>query len=78
MWLWAVGFGTVLIDPLKQLQLMPASLVERLAKDPEASNEYFEHFTSAYNFFVGIEPLEMLKREGAEPITARSSVAVPC
>lgn len=61
-------FGTVLIDPLKQLQMMPASLVERLAKDPEASNEYFEHFASAYNFFVGIEQLEMLKREGEPPL----------
>lgn len=61
-------YGTVRINPLKQLRMMPASLIERLARDQEASNEYFGHFAAAYNFFVGIEKLETLKREGVQSL----------
>lgn len=61
-----LAYGTVQINPLKQLRGMPAYLVDRLAKDPVAGDEYFEHFDSTYNFFVEIEHLEMLKREGEQ------------
>lgn len=61
-------YGNVQIDPLKQLPRMPASVIERLAKDSVACDEYFGHFASAYNFSVGIEQLEMLKRKGKQPL----------
>ncbi|NUY02379.1 hypothetical protein [Paraburkholderia youngii] len=61
-------YGSVRIEPLKQIRGMPSALRERLARDAVGFEEYFQHFTAAYNFFVSIEKLERIKGDGESPL----------